>query len=112
MDLIGIAALITALSSLYVSWRKRREDDQARKDRDEHDRRLRTELVILGKHIAGLRADNASLAMLVNQLFNQYEQATGSKPDVDFEMLKNLQTLTYITGKLGPLDLSTYQEPK
>ena len=111
MDFIGLAALITALSSLYFSWRKRSDDEAAKKDREEHDRRLRTELTILGQHIAGLRADNAAMAMLINQLFNQYQEATGRKPDIDFDMLKNLQTLSYVTGKLGPLDLSSYQEP-
>lgn len=112
MDLIGLAALITALSSLFITFRKRRDDDQYRREREEHDRRLRTELIILGQNLAALRGDNASLALLVNQLFNQYEQATGRKPDVNFEMLKNLRTLQYVTGKLGPLDLSAYQEPK
>jgi hypothetical protein len=111
VDLAGLAALITSLSTLLIMWRKSRGDDEARKEREQHDRRLRSELVILGQNLAALRADNASLAMLVNQLFNQYEAATGKKPDVDFDMLRNLQTLQYVTGKLGPLDLSTYHEP-
>ncbi len=111
IDFAGIAALITSIGTQFVLWRKRGEDEKAKQDRVEHDRRLRTEIVLLGQNIAALRADNASLAMLVNQLFNQYEQATGKKPDIDFEMLRHLQMFQYITGKLGPLDLSSYREP-
>lgn len=112
MDFIGLAALITALSSLYFTWRKRIEDETLRKDREAYRDRIRTELVLIGQNLAGTRADCASLAMLVNQMFNQFEEATGRKPDIDIEMLKHLQTISYITGKLGPLDLSDYKEPK
>lgn len=112
IDYAGLAALIAALSSVLYTWRRGREDDRFKKDREDHDRRLRTELIILGQSIADLRNDSASLALLVNQLFNQFQDATGRKPDIDFEMLHNLRTLQYKTGKLGPLDLSAYKEPK
>ena len=117
MNGVELAALITAISgavcgigALVVNVRSRRAVEADKREREEHDRRLRSELVILGEGMAGLRLDNAKLALLVNQLFNQYAAATGKKPEIDFDLLKTLQSVSYITGPLGPLDLSVYKK--
>jgi gas vesicle protein len=65
----------------------------------------RTNIILLGESMGGLRNDNAKLALLVNQLFNQFQTATGRRPDVDLEMLKHMRTIEYITGPLGPLEV-------
>jgi hypothetical protein len=64
----------------------------------------RNSIIYIGEDLSRNRADNAKLALLVNQLFNQFKEATGKSPDIDLEMLRHLQTLSYITGPLGPLD--------
>lgn len=65
----------------------------------------RRNIIWLGESTGGLRSDIAAMGLLINQLFNQFEQATGRKPEVNIEMLKELHTLKYVTGPLGPLEI-------
>lgn len=66
--------------------------------------RTRKEIVLMGEALALNRGDNAKLALLVNQLFNQYKDATGEQPKIDFDMLHQMTTISYITGPLGMID--------
>lgn len=65
----------------------------------------RENIILLGESMSNVRSDNAKLALLVNQLFNQYEAAIGHKPDVDFGLLRDMRTLEYITGPLPHLEI-------
>lgn len=62
-------------------------------------------IIWIGEGLSRARADNGSLVLLVNQLFREYEQATGKKPEIDLEMFAHFMTIKYITGKLGPLEV-------
>jgi len=110
------AALVTAIGG--VIFNARRIDDlvkQLEKAKHEaiesrrsarHQADLnRSNIIILGESMSDVKADNAKMALLINQLFNQFEQATGSKPEVNIEMIKHLRTIDYITGPLGPFDV-------
>ncbi len=112
--LVGAAMLIIttvtgSLISLLNVRANRERIDRLQTALDEAEHRSsdnRRDIILIGESLAAARSDNAKLALLINQLFRQFEQATGERPAVDLEMLKNMQTLSYITGPLGPLDVS------
>ena len=83
----------------------RREVSDARRSARSRDDIARANIILLGESMSNVRSDNAKMALLINQLFKQYEAATGHKPDVDIGMIKHLRTLEYITGPLGPLEV-------
>jgi hypothetical protein len=116
------AAIITAIAALRNSNSnaakaetseeriKKLEDDLADElKRRETDRR---NIIVIGEELSNTRYDASALAMLVNQLFNQFKAATGTAPEVDIEMLRHLRTIGYITGQLGPLDVEAVKAQK
>lgn len=74
-------------------------------DFDAYRIRIRTELNLMGSALSDARYDTAAMALLINQLFDQYKSATGKAPEVNIEMLKHMRTISYVTGPLGPLDV-------
>lgn len=103
-----LAAIFGAIAVIGAAWIKARFDKVQGEltDYKLHEKQNRTDLILLGENMSAVRSDNAKLALLVNQLFNQYETALGRKPDIDIEMIKHMQTIQYITGPLGPLDVN------
>lgn len=117
------AAFVTALGGVLINAHRldelTKQLESERKQRESLERELtetrrsaqqqadiaRTNIVLLGESMGSVRSDNAKMALLINQLFNQFQQATGRKPDVDINMIKHLRTLEYITGPLGPLEV-------
>ncbi len=92
-----------ALEAALAAEKTQRAAEQHAEDmRREVDRR---DIVLIGENLGDARADVAAMALLINQLFDQYKTATGKAPDVNIEMLKHMRTISYITGKLGPLDV-------
>ena len=83
----------------------RRDLTEAKRSAQSQNDIARTNIILLGESMGSVRSDNAKMALLINQLFNQFQQATGRKPDVDINMIKHLRTLEYITGPLGPIDI-------
>lgn len=118
----SIAAIITAIAA-YINARNNaakvdeleREINEVKDQRDDFEKQLvnekhmreftRRDIVLIGEQLQAARSDVAAMALLINQLFNQYQEATGKKPDVDVDMLRQMNTIQYITGKLGPLDV-------
>lgn len=74
-------------------------------DFEEYKERTRTEIVLIGQALSDARHDTAAMALLINQLFNQYKTATGTAPEVNIEMLRQMRTIGYVTGPLGPLNI-------
>lgn len=126
----AIATLITALGGVLINFhrideltarveqekqkREQAEQEQGKLKREiaevkrtaqQRDDIARTNIILLGESMGMVRADCASLALLVNQMFREFERETGHKPPVDIEMLKHMQTIEYITGPLGPLNV-------
>lgn len=114
-----LALVIGALAALFgVAFNARRIDEltkqleiakrdaiEARRSAQAQNDIARTNIILLGESMGSVRSDNAKMALLINQLFNQFETATGHKPDVDIQMLKHMRTIEYITGPLGPLEV-------
>jgi hypothetical protein len=65
----------------------------------------RQNIILLGESTSSLRSDNAKLALVFNQLYNDFERVTGTKPPVDFQLLKEMRNLDYITGPLPHLEI-------
>jgi len=65
----------------------------------------RRDIILIGESLAQARSDNAILAEAFNQIWSEFYRATGHRPEANLEALKRLQTLQYITGKLGPLNV-------
>ena len=74
-------------------------------DFEDYKERTRTEIVMIGQALSDARYDTAAMALLINQLFDQYKTATGTAPEVNIEMLRHMRTIGYVTGPLGPLDI-------
>lgn len=126
----AIATLITALGGVLINFHRldeltdrfeaekqkreeaeqgqeqlKREIAEVKRQAQARDEIARTNIVLLGESMGMVRGDCASLALLVNQMFKEFETETGHKPPVDIEMLKHMQTIQYITGPLGPLEI-------
>lgn len=135
MNGLEVAAIITAIGGfvavvggLFVNARKIeevKERDRAEMDdlkaeieklkRDGEDSRRREEfdkrdIILIGEQLAGTRADASKLALLINQLFNQYKAATGQAPDVDVEMIAHMREIYYITGRLPAIDVEAVKK--
>jgi hypothetical protein len=72
---------------------------------EDYKKRTRTEIVLIGQALSDARYDTAAMALLINQLFDQYKTTTGTAPEVNIEMLRHMRTIGYVTGPLGPLDV-------
>jgi hypothetical protein len=83
----------------------KREIAEVKRTAQMRDEIARTNIILLGESMGLVRGDCASLAMLVNQLFKEFERETGHRPPVDIEMLKHMRTIEYITGPLGPFEI-------
>jgi len=81
----------------------RRDLIEARRSAQSQNDIARTNIILLGESMGNVRNDNAKMALLINQLFNQFEEATGRKPDVNIDMLRHMRTIEYITGPLDTL---------
>lgn len=79
-------------------------------DFDKYKIRTRTELNLIGSSLGDARYDTAAMALLINQLFDQYKSAIGKPPEVNIEMLKHMRTIGYVTGPLGPLDVEAFKQ--
>ena len=112
MNGLELAAVITAfggfigvVGALFAN--AKRIDSLADQLKEERHRaeKTRGDLILMGESLSLNRQDNAKLALLVNQLFNQFRDATGREPTIDMDMLHQMMTISYITGPLGPLDV-------
>jgi hypothetical protein len=115
----AIAALIGAIVALVKtrtdSELGRHERDELRKESAEQKALIedlqknrvtdRRDIILIGESLAQARSDNAIMAEAFNQLWNEFYTVTGHKPQANLEGLKRLQTIRYITGKLGPLNI-------
>ncbi len=122
---LAIGAVITALAAFLKA---RNESALSQHERDElkaelaksnqriaeSDKRIneletvritdRRDIILIGESLAQARSDNAIMAEAFNQIWTEFYNVTGHKPSANLEALKRLQTIQYITGKLGPLD--------
>ncbi len=95
--LSGVVLLITTITSSIVAILNTRTNTAAIAASDRKIEQLqraladaqagrqidRTNIILLGESTASLRTDNAKLALAFNQLYNDFEHVTGSKPPVD-----------------------------
>lgn len=119
MSIAELTLLITALSGAIVALLNGRtykhELDETKEKLDEATKRIgeleahritdRRDIILIGESLAQARADNAIMAKAFNNLWEEFFRVTGHKPEADLEMLKKLQTVQYITGQLGPLNV-------
>ncbi len=106
----SLAAFATAIGGILLNanrMEKLREENKNNRLANAHNRES---IIRIGEQLALTRADNAQLALLVNQLFNQYKVATGQDPPIDWDMFDKMMSLKYITGPLGPLNRGTRTE--
>jgi hypothetical protein len=115
----AIAALIGAMVALMKtrtdSELGKHEREELRQESAEQKKQIeklegyrvtdRRDIILIGESLAQARSDNAIMAEAFNQIWNEFYQVTGHKPAANLEALKRLQTLQYITGKLGPLNV-------
>ena len=105
---VSVAGILTAIAALVNARNSAAKVEELRGKLDNELKRReidRRDIILIGDSLADARSDTAAMALLINQLFNQYREATGKAPDVNIEMLKHMRTIGYITGKLGPLDV-------
>ncbi len=107
MNGLEIAAVITAIGgflgvvgSLIINARKIEDLQKKLDDAKDRESLNRRDLVLIGEQLALTRSDAAKLALLINQLFNQYKMVAGRAPDVDLEMIAHMREVYYITGEL------------
>jgi hypothetical protein len=110
--LTAIAALLKTRSESQLSQHERDElrDESAIQKKQIEELRAyritdRRDIILIGESLAQARSDNAIMAEAFNQIWNEFYQATGHKPAANLESLKRLQTIRYITGQLGPLNV-------
>ncbi len=97
MALVG-AVLVALINSRLNRLQAELNEYRARENR------IRTDLSLMGQGMSELRSDNSKLVLLVNQLFEQFKEATGQEPKVDLGMVKHMIDLYYVTGQLPKLD--------
>lgn len=98
-----IALIITALATLgglFVNAQKIVKLQEERKNDQLAIEHNRESLIRIGEQLSITRQDNAQLALLVKQLFEQYQEATGHKPAIDWKNFDTMLSLKYITGPL------------
>lgn len=119
MSIAELTLLITALSGAIVALLNGRtykhELDETKQKLEEATKRIgeleshrimdRRDIILIGESLAQARADNAIMAKAFNNLWEEFYRVTGRKPEVNLDMLKQLQTVQYITGQLGPLNV-------
>jgi hypothetical protein len=112
MSVAELALLITTLSGALVALLNTRTNTQAigklqegLKEERHKQETWRNDVLQIGEQLHHARLDNAVLAETVNQLFIEFRDVTGHRPQVNLDRLKHMQTIQYITGPLGPLDL-------
>lgn len=121
MSIAELTLLITALSGAIVALLNGRtykhELDETKEKLDEATKRIgeleahritdRRDIILIGESLAQARADNAIMAKAFNNLWEEFFRVTGHKPEANLDMLKQLQTVQYITGQLGPLNVES-----
>jgi len=85
-------ALINARAGQMAAIKKAQE--QARED-----------IVRIGEWLLSYRNDSAKISLLFNQMFREFEQETGHKPEIDFELFAQMTRFEYKSGPLGPLEI-------
>lgn len=105
--------MITTLTSAVVALINTRANataiDKLKKDLAEatHDQETaRKDIILIGESLHQARSDNAIIAEAFNQLFIEFKEVTGHRPSVNLERLRHMQTIAYVTGPLGPLDVN------
>ncbi len=106
----SLAAFLTAIGGVIINARRLDELRDENKRNQTAIETNRLDLIQIGERLLETRRDNASLVLLVNQLFNQYEVATGHKPEIDWEMFDKMMTIQRITGAMGPLQVKDGQD--
>jgi hypothetical protein len=115
----AIAAMVGAIVALMKtrtdSELGRHERDELRQESAEQKKQIeklegyrvtdRRDIILIGESLAQARSDNAIMAEAFNQIWSEFYRATGHKPEANLEALKRLQTIHYITGPLGPLNV-------
>lgn len=110
MDLIGIAAIITAIGTLLFNATKLADMNKRLEEYKRRENLNRTDLITLGEQLQTTRSDAAKMALLIDQLFRQYQTAIGKPPDVDLKMIQHMRELYYVTGPLGPIDVQAIKQ--
>ena len=112
---VAIGATITAVAALMNARTNKHEQDELREELEQSNKRIevleahrvtdKRDIILIGESLAQARSDNAVLAEAFNQIFIEFNAVTGHRPQANLDALKRLQTIKYITGKLGPLDV-------
>jgi hypothetical protein len=110
-------AEIDRLSARVVDLEKRLSDAEQRANDNERSDRYRQDVIKrqqLEKVYESIRRlnlvsdGNNKIRMVVlalEKLFDDFETATGTKPDLDLEALKRLSVIDHVTDRLGTIDV-------
>lgn len=112
---MALAGIITSVAAFMNARVSRHEVDEAKGELTQSQQRIaeleahritdRRDIILIGESLAQARSDNAIMAEAFNQIWSEFTAVTGHKPQANLDMLRRLQTIQYITGKLGPLDV-------
>lgn len=102
----AVVSIVKLFSETKINKEKIAELQKAIDEYKRQQERNRTDVILIGEALADARHDTAAMALLINQLFDQFKDAVGKAPDVNIEMLRQMRTIGYITGPLGPLDVT------
>jgi hypothetical protein len=110
MSVAELALLITTLSGAIVALLgvrantgKLSELQDKLKDASHDADNNRKDIILIGEQLSGTRQDISKLVLLVNQLYIDYMNETGKKPNIDWEMFDQFLMVKHITTPLGPL---------
>lgn len=112
MTVAELALLITTLSGAIVALlgvrantAKLEELQEKLKEAEHNASENRTSIVLIGEQLSGTRQDISKLVLLVNQLYIDYMNETGKKPNINWEMFDQFLMVKHVTTPLGPLSL-------
>lgn len=106
-----VAVLNTRINAVKIDESKRQIEkltadlEYTRKAAQTQNEIARENIILLGESMSNVRSDNAKLALVFNQLYNDFERVTGSKPPIDLQLLRDMRTLEYITGPLPHIEV-------
>lgn len=114
MTVAELALLITTLSGAIVALlgvrantAKLSELQEKLKDAKADEQNNRKDIILIGEQLSGTRQDISKLVLLVNQLYIDYQNETGKKPNINWEMFDQFLMVKHVTTPLGPLHLKS-----
>ena len=110
-----VGAIVALLKTRSDSELGKHERDELRQESERQQKLIdelrtnrildRRDIILIGESLAQARSDNAIMAEAFNQIWSEFYEVTGHKPQANLDGLKRLQTIQYITGQLGPLNM-------